>query len=151
MILSYRTMKYKSPILGNISFFYLMSQSQSFLWWAEYHKKDSIMKKYHSFIKSLKFSVMIFVNQRRRRKWNERICDRNAEADEVLWRTDCCKGNRSSCKKGWDLRAARKEWGREDDIDDLGEGAGGAGILKGLGHDATELEWSLEHALKLVG
>ncbi len=33
----------------------------------------------------------------------------------------------------------------------LGEGAGGAGILKGLGHGATELERSLEHALKLIG
>ena len=33
----------------------------------------------------------------------------------------------------------------------LGEGAGGAGILKSLGHGATELKRSLEHALKLIG
>ena len=33
----------------------------------------------------------------------------------------------------------------------LGEGAGRAGILKGLGHGATELERSLEHALELIG
>ena len=33
----------------------------------------------------------------------------------------------------------------------LGEGAGRTGILKGLGHGATEFERSLEHALKLIG
>ena len=33
----------------------------------------------------------------------------------------------------------------------LGEGAGRTGILKSLGHGATELERRLKHALKLIG
>ena len=61
---------------------------------------------------------MILVNQGRRRKWNERICDRTRKLTKCYGEQTVVKEVDLHVRKGGDLRAARKERGREDDIDE---------------------------------